>query len=328
MENSDTLRELVALVGRHAVADGTHDTAVSGLQCFRMSDPTTAVPTVYDPALCVVVQGSKQVLLEGEVYHYKPSHYLAVSVDLPVLGGVVQASPDEPYLCVKMRIDPHTLADLLAQIGEATAPGTATPRGLFVGRMDAALLGAVLRLTRLLDTPADIPVLAPMILREIHYRLLRGEHGNVIAQMAAAGSSMQRIAEAIRVIKTDVARQLRIDELAAVAHMSVSSFHQHFKSVTAMSPLQYQKRLRLTQARHILLSENADASSTAYRVGYESPSQFSREYARMFGAPPRRDVEGLRTSMASARDRGPLRPNARSAAASAGMLEEVGELVD
>src|SRR5690606_35838018 len=165
---------------------------------------------------------------------------------------------------------------------------------------DDALLDAVLRMTKLLDAPQDIPVLAPMITREIHYRLLNGEHARVISDMAAAGGNLRRIAEAIRVMKADLARSIRIEELAAVAHMSVSSFHHHFKAVTAMSPLQYQKRLRLNHARQILLSGDADAASTAYRVGYESPSQFSREYTRMFGAPPMRDVAGLRSALGSA----------------------------
>ncbi|MBN1238561.1 MAG: AraC family transcriptional regulator [Gammaproteobacteria bacterium] len=319
MENKDVLGELAAMVARHAAVDGMHDTAVKGLQCLRMSDPSAPIPAVYNPSLCVVVQGCKQVLLEDEVYHYRPTHYLAVSVDLPVLGQVVQASPAEPYLCVKIEIDPRALTDLLAQVGDAPAPSAVTPRGLFVGRMDDALLDAVMRLVRLLDTPTDVPVLAPMIVREIHYRLLRGEHGNAVAELAAAGSNMQRIAEAIRAMKSDLARQLRIGELAAMTHMSPSSFHHHFKAVTAMSPLQYQKRLRLTQARQILLSENADATSTAYRVGYESPSQFSREYARMFGAPPIRDVAKLRNIMAPANAEEPL-----AAARLAAAVEAVG----
>jgi AraC-like DNA-binding protein len=297
---SKSLGELAALVSRHAPTDGIHETPIPGLYCLRMSDPSAPMPAVYNPSLCVVVQGSKQVLLEDEIYHYRPTHYLAVSVDLPVLGQVLNASRAEPYLCVKIDLDPHALTEILAQTGNAPRPDTATPRGLFVGTMDDALSSAVLRLARLLDARHDIPVLAPLVVREIHYRLLNGEHGHVIAEMAAAGSNLQKIAQTIRAMKSDLARQVSVEELAALGHMSVSSFHHHFKAVTAMSPLQYQKRLRLTHARQILLSENTDAASTAYRVGYESPSQFSREYARMFGAPPIRDVEGLRSSMTSA----------------------------
>jgi AraC-like DNA-binding protein len=297
MTSSASLDELAGMVGRHAPTDGLHETAIRGLYCMRMSDPSAPVPAVYNPCLCVVVQGSKQVLLEDEIYHYRPTHYLAVSVDLPVLGQVVHASRTEPYLCVKIDLDAHVVTEILSQSRSMPAAAAATPRGLFLGKMDDALLGAVLRLVRLLDTSEDIPVLAPMILREIHYRLVNGEHGQVITAMAASGSNLQKIAQIIGVMKTDLARPLRVDELAAKAHMSVSSFHHHFKAVTAMSPLQYHKRLRLTHARQILLSENTDAASTAYRVGYESPSQFSREYARMFGAPPIRDVEGLRNGI-------------------------------
>ena len=302
MTISERLSELAGLVSRHAATDGMHETAIRGLYCLRMSDPSIAVPAVYNPCLCVVVQGSKQVLLEDEIYHYRPTHYLAVSVDLPVFGQVIDASRAEPYLCVKIDLDAHALTEILSQSRGVPPGNAATPRGLFVGETDDALLGAVLRLVRLLDTSDDIPVLAPMILREIHYRLLNGEHGQVIAAMAAAGSNLQKVAQIIGVMKSDLARPLRIEELAAKAHMSVSSFHHHFKAVTAMSPLQYMKRLRLTHARQILLSEDTDAASTAYRVGYESASQFSREYSRMFGAPPIRDVEGLRSSIGASLD--------------------------
>lgn len=302
MGSSESFRELLEIVSRHAAADGIHDTPIRDLHCVRMSDPSVAIPGVYDPCLCVVVQGSKQVLLGDEIYRYRPLHYLAVSVDLPVLGQVVDATVAEPYLCLKIDLDAHTLTEILSQSRSTQLTSAATPRGLFVGTMDDALLGAVLRLARLLDAPGDIPVLAPMLLREVHYRLLSSEHGQLIAAMAAAGSNLQKVAQIIGAMKADLARPLRIEDLAANAHMSVSSFHHHFKAVTSMSPLQYLKRLRLTHARQILLSEDTDAASTAYRVGYESASQFSREYARMFGAPPIRDVEALRSSMGGSLD--------------------------
>jgi AraC-like DNA-binding protein len=313
MPMNESLRALTELVSRYAPTNGVHETEIRGLYCLRMSDPSMPMPAVYNPCLCVVVQGSKQVLLEGEIYHYRPTHYLAVSVDLPVLGQVLEATPEKPYLCVKIDLDAHALTEVLSQTrGVLLGDGT-TPRGLFIGEMDDALLGAVLRLVRLLDTSADIPVLAPMILREIHYRLLNGEHGQVIAAMAAAGTNLQKIARIIAEMKADLAKPFRVEELAARAHMSVSSFHHHFKAVTAMSPLQYLKRLRLTHARQILLSEDTDAASTAYRVGYESASQFSREYARMFGAPPIRDVEALRSSIGASLDAARGAPAARAA---------------
>ncbi|HMN44101.1 MAG TPA: AraC family transcriptional regulator [Povalibacter sp.] len=289
--------ELAALIEKFSSGDGIHATAIDGLRCIRLSVPNMQLPAVYSPSLCVIVQGSKQVLLEDEIYRYAPPQFLAVSVDLPLLGQVIEASTQRPYLCLQIEIDPRRIGELIAQSGDANWSQGETTRGLFVGAVDSATLEAVLRLTRLLQTPKDIPMLAPMMLREIHYRLLSGEYGPSIAQIAIAGSSTQKIGQIIRRIKANLMQPMRVDELAALANMSPSSFHQHFKAVTAMSPLQYQKRLRLTEARQILLSGDVDAASAAYRVGYESASQFSREYARMFGAPPMRDIAGIRGAL-------------------------------
>jgi AraC-like DNA-binding protein len=287
-------REIAMLVDKYSSGDGIHATAVDGVFCIRLSEPNMRLPSVYQPSICVIVQGAKQVLLEEEIYRYAPPQFLAVSVDLPLLGQVIEASTAQPYLCLQIEIDPRQIGELIAQSSTASFLRGETARGLFVGTLDGATQEAVLRIARLLATPGDIPVLAPMMLREFHYRLLSGAHGPAIAQMAIAGSNSHKIGQIIRRIKTHLATSLRVEELAAMANMSPSSFHQHFKAVTAMSPLQYQKRLRLTEARHILLSENVDAASTAYRVGYQSVSQFSREYARMFGAPPVRDVQSIR----------------------------------
>ena len=289
-------QELAALISKYSSGDGVHATAVAGLFCIRLSAPNMKLPAVYQPSICVIVQGEKQVLLDQEIYRYAPPQFLAVSVDLPLLGQVVEASAERPYLCMQIEIDPRQIGELLAQSGTADRLRSDTTRGLFVGNLDGAAGEAVLRLARLLDTPKDIPMLAPMMLRELHYRLLSGEYGAAIAQMAIPGSNTQKIGQIIRRIRTHLASPMRVEDLAAMASMSPSAFHQHFKAVTAMSPLQYQKRLRLTEARHILLSEDVDAASTAYRVGYESVSQFSREYARMFGAPPIRDVQGIRNA--------------------------------
>lgn len=234
-------------------------------------------------------------MLENEVYGYARSEFLAVSVDLPLMGGVTEASADQPYLCLQIDMDPAELSDLLAHLDHTRMQDEADAvRGIFVGKADAPLLESIVRLAALLDSPKDIPILAPIVIREIYYRLLSGEHGRRIAQVAVPDSRMQRIARVLQAIKTNFTAGLRVEELAAMASMSASSFHHYFKQVTAMSPLQYQKRLRLTEARRIMLAEQADAASAAYRVGYESPSQFSREYARLFGAPPARDVQALR----------------------------------
>jgi AraC-like DNA-binding protein len=289
-------KELATLVRKFAGAEGMHPTAIGGLYCIQLSEPHVQLPTVYQPSICVIVQGAKQVLLEDEIYTYAPPQFLAVSVDLPLVGKVIDASADKPYLCLAIDIDARTMADLIAQSGDASWSRGETARGLFVGDMDTDLQQCALRLARLLETPRDIPVLAPLVLREFHYRLLNSSYGPAIAQMAIAGSNTHKIGQIIRRIKTKIAEPIRVDELASLANMSASSFHQHFKAVTAMSPVQYQKRLRLTEARQILLAEKADAQSAAYRVGYQSVSQFSREYARMFGAPPIRDTIRHRTA--------------------------------
>ena len=293
----DRRQALGRLIEKYSSGDGIHATAVQGLFCIRLSAPHMKLPSVYQPSICVIVQGAKQVLLEEEIYDYAPPQFLGVSVDLPLLGQVTEASAEKPYLCLQIELDPRLIGELIAQSSEATWARSETARGLFVGELDDATQETVLRLARLLDTPRDIPMLAPMMLRELHYRLLSSEQGAAIAQIAIAGSNAYKIAQIIRRIKTHLADPMRVEELAAMANMSPSSFHQHFKAVTAMSPLQYQKRLRLTEARHILLSENIDAATTAYRVGYESASQFSREYARMFGAPPMRDVAEIRSAI-------------------------------
>lgn len=292
-------RERLAELGRLIVEnsngqDGMHPAAIGGVQCIRMSAPDQELPHVYNPCVCVIVQGEKQVLLEDEIYRYAPAQFLAVSVDLPLWGQVLVASAEAPYLCLAIDLDMRTIADLVAQSQDAGWSREDTSRGLFVGDLDDVTLESVLRLARLLDAPRDIPVLAPLALREFHYRLLRGPYGRAIAQMAIAGSQMHRMGQVIRRMRAHYAEPIRVEELASQANMSPSSFHQHFKAVTAMSPMQYQKRLRLTEARGLLLAGGVDAASAAYRVGYQSVSQFSREYARLFGAPPMRDVQALR----------------------------------
>lgn len=290
----DRLAELGGLIARHADGDGMHPAAISGLQCIQLSSPNSELPHVYNPCVCVIVQGEKQVLLDEEIYRYAPSQFLAVSVDLPLLGQVLVASREAPYLCLAIDLDPRTIADLLAQLPDAGWSRSETARGLLVGDLDDAMIESVVRLARLLDAPHDIPVLGPLALREFHYRLLRSPYGAGLAQMAIAGSHTHKVGQVIRRMRAQYAEPIRVEELASQANMSPSSFHRHFKAVTAMSPVQYQKQLRLTEARGLLLGGGTDAASAAYRVGYQSVSQFSREYARLFGAPPMRDVESLR----------------------------------
>ena len=292
-------QELAALLTRHTdgKGNGFHKTDIDKLEFMRESSVSAALHAVYQPILGIVIQGKKEALLGEETYRYGEAQYLVISVDLPLSGFVVEATPDKPYLGFKLSLDPRQLCDIItAQTSPIGSKKENSVRGLFVSNADAPLLDCALRLTRLLDTPQDIPMLAPMIIREIYYRLLMGEQGEAVRQIATSGSNMQRIAEVLKLIKTDFAKPMRVEDLAGQAKMSPSSFHYHFKEVTSMSPLQYQKQLRLLEARRLMLSENFDAANAAYQVGYESPSQFSREYSRMFGAPPIRDIERLRTT--------------------------------
>lgn len=290
--NAIRIGRLAACIDRQTDSDGHHATAVPVLDLFRYSGPSLPTAVLYEPSLCLIAQGSKEVRLGDELYRYDPAHFLLVSVDLPVCGRVTCATPDAPYLGLRITLDPATIGELLADgVDQPAAPA----RGLVVSEMDPPLLDAVLRLVELADTPHDVPVLAPLVLREITYRLLVGEQGGRLRQIAAAGGPAQRIARAIRWLRDHFAEPLSVTALAKQVRLSSSAFHQHFKTVTALSPLQYQKRLRLQEARRLLMGEGVDAATAAFRVGYESPSQFSREYRRLFGAPPKADTVAVRT---------------------------------
>lgn len=289
--------ELASLIERYTGRDGVHPTAVPCLFLYRSSTPSDPLCNVQEPAFGIIAQGSKRVTLGEDVFVYSRAHYIVVSVDLPVMGQVIEATPGAPYLGVRIDLDIKQLGTLIVEAGLPGAASQQTGRGLFVNRIGTPLLGAVLRLMRLLESPQDIPVLGPLILREIHYRLLLGDEGGRLRQMVLADSQSQRIVKAIAWLKRNYARPLRIEAIARELHMSSSSLHHHFKAVTAMSPLQYQKQLRLQEARRLMLSEMVDAATAGHRVGYESPSQFSREYSRLFGEPPVRDMARLRASL-------------------------------
>jgi AraC-like DNA-binding protein len=289
---TNDLAKLASAIERQTAADGGCDTEAPALKLSRFSAPSDLVALVYEPSLCVVAQGAKEVLLADEAYRLDPAQMLLVSVGLPVAARVVEASPGRPYLAARIALDSAVVGELLAD-GAAAPPGPPA-RGLAVTPVEPPLVDAVARLVALLDSPQDVEPLAPLVLREITYRLLAGPQGLRLRQIASAGAPAHRIAAAIRWLKDHFADPLRIESLARQVRMSPSAFHLHFKGVTAMSPLQYQKRLRLQEARRLMLGEGLDAAGAAFRVGYESPSQFSREYRRMFGAPPRRDVAALR----------------------------------
>ena len=287
--------ELAGRLARNVPGDGLHVSIVPALSLIQASAPSLPLPTVYHPCLCVVVQGRKRALLGEEVYGYDPLHYLVVSMTLPMVGQIIEATPEQPYLCLRIDIDPALIGELLLQLGPSAPARASGERALYVARTSEPLLDAVLRLVRLLDTPDEAAVLAPLALREIHYRVLVGELGQRLRELCEVDGPSQRVARAIELLKTRYAEPLRIDELAAAAHMSASSLHQRFKATTAMSPLQFQKQLRLQEARRLML-DGLEAASAGHRVGYESPSQFSREYRRLFGAPPKREIEAMRAA--------------------------------
>jgi AraC-like DNA-binding protein len=289
----DLLAELRILIARHAVP-GTMATAMPGLKVAASSMPTQIVHHVSEPAFAVIAQGAKRTVLGDKVIEYGIGQYVVVSVDLPISSHVVQASADEPFLAVGLMLKPASVAALLWE----TAIGERVPAelsGMGVSEASTELLEPMVRLLRLLDHPRDIPVLGPMIEREILWRLLTGEQGAMVRQIGLADSRLSQISHTIRWIRAHFAETFSIEELARLAAMSVSSFHRHFKAVTAMSPLQYQKQIRLQEARSRLLAESEDVAAVGFGVGYDSPSQFSREYSRLFGAPPGRDIAHLRT---------------------------------
>jgi AraC-like DNA-binding protein len=272
--------------------------AAPGLFLYRFAVPTGPRYGVSEPSFCVIAQGSKEVLLGGERYRYDAFHYLLASMGLPVVSHIVDASRQRPYLAVRLVLDPATVSAVLLETGLLASQSDDDIKALAVSQLDADLLDALVRYVRLLDTPEDLGALAPLIRREIVYRLLLGEQGGRLRQIASVDGRAHRIAKAIEQLREHRGKPLRIAGLARQLGMSVSGFHHQFKAVTAMSPLQFQKQLRLQEARRLLLAGAADAATAGYRVGYDDPAHFSREYKRMFGAPPMRDVGRLRGAAA------------------------------
>jgi AraC-like DNA-binding protein len=287
--------ELVDLIARAVREDGTAE-ALKGLFLQRASTPKEPLHGVSDVAFCVIAQGSKEVFLGHERYQYDPAHYLLTTAELPLVGYILDASKGQPYLSLRLRLDPALVGSVMAEAGHTAPPNQADVRAINVSALDAGLLDAVVRLVRLLENPTEAPFLAPLIAREIVYRLLRGEQGDRLRYVAALSGATAPIAKAIERLHKDFDQPFRIDSIARELGMSASGFHHRFKAVTAMSPLQFQKRQRLQEARRLMLGEGLDAASTAYRVGYNDASQFNREYKRLFGVPPMRDVERLRVT--------------------------------
>lgn len=292
---SECFREIAEIIGRHAPADSEYATAVGNLFFNRRSSPTQPLHVSQWPCFAMVAQGAKSIMLGADTFDYGVGQFLLVSLELPVVSRVTQASPQLPHLGLGLAIDGARLADLMSRIAlPASAVAAGGRLGVAVNTASADLLEATLRLLRLLDRPADIPALAPLMEQEILYHLLTGPCGAQLLQIATADSPGNKIARSIGWLKSNYSEQLRMAELAERVGMSVSSLHHHFKAVTAMTPVQYQKQLRLHEARRLMLVERLDVGTAGYRVGYQSPSQFSREYGRLYGMPPQRDVERLR----------------------------------
>lgn len=292
--NDAYFSELIRLIGEKTPSDGDHATALPSLSLFRWSSSSMIECSMVKPSLVVTVQGRKRLTLAGDLYEYGLGRGLITALSLPVTAQIVAASAAEPYLCLVYELDPLRIADLMTELRLA-APKT-IPQGpaISVCPLSAPLLDAALRLIRLLDEPADIPILAPLIERELLYRLLTGEQGMRLRHLAVNESQTFKIARAIDYLKQNFTQPLRIETLAHHVNMSVSSLHHHFKAVTSMSPLQYHKQLRLHEARSLLIRQMSDVTSAAYKVGYESPSHFTRDYSRLFGAPPTRDLAAER----------------------------------
>ncbi len=288
------MSELSTLIARHCHRELT-PTAIPGLTLSRVDTPTALSPAMYYPLLCVIARGRKRIFLGEEEFFYDPDCYLVASLELPISGQVLEA----PCLGITLALEPAKLATLLLEL-PATAEANAAPKAVAVNPLEDDLRDPLLRLLRLLDCPADIPVLAASIEREILYRLLRGPRGALLRQMALPGSRLSQINRAIRLLRERYQEKIPVGELARAAGMSATSLHRHFRAVTAMSPLQFQKRVRLQEARRRLLTQDLDASRVSFDVGYESASQFSREYRRLYGQPPARDAARARADLTAA----------------------------
>ncbi|AHF66626.1 MULTISPECIES: AraC family transcriptional regulator [Pseudomonas] len=289
-----SLEKLVDLISRHSPTDGIHPTPIAGVSLVRSGAPTIPMPVVYEPTLCLIAQGRKQVVVGTTSYVYDAAKYLVASVDIPVTGSVIEASETTPYLCLVLDLDMAVLSDLVLRYPSPEGTSGLPAAGIELNDTTPELLDAAARLAALLDTPDDIEALAPLTIREILYRLLTSSGNGVVRQLAKADSRLSQIAKAIAWLRSHYSETCRIDDIADIAGMSRSTFHAHFKAVTSMSPLEFRSQLRLQEARRLMVAEALDAAGAGYRVGYESPSQFSRDYVRMFGLSPARDASRLR----------------------------------
>lgn len=289
--------ELVERIARAVHSDGAIE-PLPGLHLNRRSATRGPVHSVVEPSFVVIAQGSKELLLGDCIYRYDPFHYLLTTVELPAASRVLEATPERPYLSLRLVLSPAMVGAVLAELGQTPLPGSTDTRAINVSPLDADLLNASVRLARLLDSsPAEARILMPLITQEIVYRLLLGEQGDRLCHLMINDGYAPDIAKVIGRLRRNFDQPMRVEQLANELGMSVSGFHHHFKAVTALSPLQFQKRVRLQEARRLMLGENLDATSAAFRVGYRDAAHFNREYKSLFGEPPKRNVQHLRETV-------------------------------
>ncbi|MCC4216923.1 AraC family transcriptional regulator [Vibrio parahaemolyticus] len=290
-------QKLAKLIDRWTGNANQYDTPISGLRFSRWTTPTPPTSYTHNPSICLIAQGRKRVLLGEESFIYDANHFLISSVDLPIIANIIEASEEQPYFGLIMELDLTEISQLIVDSELAFTQSKEAQKGIAVGELSDSLLDAFVRLAELLDEGQNIKILAPIIKREIFYRLLMSEQGTRLHQIVTAGSHSHQIAKAIDWLKNNFVKPLSVGDLASYTGMSKSSFYTHFRSMTSMTPLQFQKKLRLSEARRLMLTENLDAMAATFKVGYESPSQFSREYSRLFGAPPSKDIKSLRENL-------------------------------
>jgi len=298
---AESLSALAYALGSFAQTDGDYTTAIPALTLHRRSAPTEPLHCIYSLGLGVIAQGAKQVMLGDEVINYSPGRSMLTTIDLPVVSHVTQASARKPFLGLLLTLDRRQIVQMASELDLPQPSRERTFRPVSIERLDEALLGALVRLVELLEEPALVPRLAPLIQQEVTIRLLTGRYGPQLQHLVAVGSPGQQIAKAVAWLKQNFTHVVHVDDLAARTHMSPSTFRQHFRAITGMSPLQFQKQLRLQEARQLMLNQGLDAGNAGGRVGYESASQFSREYSRLFGAPPQRDIRRMRVSQTESR---------------------------
>lgn len=296
--SSAVVAAVTAHVDAHGGGEGPFPTPMKAVTVLKSLSVRMPLRRVYQPSLCVVLRGTKEILFGNETLHYGSMECLVVSVALPASGRVIEASPEEPFLGVTIDFDVAMIREVLEQMETPPAPNAADGSCVYVASVDQPLADCVIRLMRMAQNPKSIPILYPLVMREICYWLLSGERGGELCKLALPETQMERIAHAIQFLRENYVRPLRVEQLADAARMSVSSFHQHFKKLTSMTPLQYQKQMRLLEARRLMICDAVNVAEAAYKVGYESASQFSREYARMFGVPPKRSVMSMRSVVA------------------------------